>query len=61
VAFVSLATVGQSFSKAALRMFGTLVAVVVALTIIALISYRTGQGFLQSIPSFTSKFVGCNV
>ena len=36
VAFVSLATVGQSFNKAALRMFGTLVAVVVALTIIAL-------------------------
>ena len=36
VAFVSLATVGQSFNKAALRMLGTLVAAVVALTIIAL-------------------------
>jgi uncharacterized membrane protein YccC len=36
VAFVSLATVGQSFNKAALRMLGTLVATVVALTIIAL-------------------------
>jgi hypothetical protein len=47
--------------KTSLRMFGTLVAVVVALTIIVLISYRTGQGFLQSIPSFTSKVIGCNV
>jgi len=36
VAFVSLATVGQSFNKAALRMFGTLVAVAVALTILGL-------------------------
>ena len=36
VAFVSLATVGQSFNKAALRMFGTLVAVVVSFTFIAL-------------------------
>jgi uncharacterized membrane protein YccC len=36
VAFVSLTTVGQSFNKAALRMFGTLVATVVALMIIAL-------------------------
>ena len=36
VAFVSLATVGQSFNKAALRMSGTLVATVVALTVIGL-------------------------
>ena len=36
VAFVSLATIGQSINKAALRMFGTLVAMVVALTLIAL-------------------------
>ena len=36
VAFVSLATVGQSFNKAALRMFGTLVAVVVSFTFIEL-------------------------
>ena len=36
VAFVSLATVGQSFNKAAMRMFGTLVGAVVALTLIAL-------------------------
>ena len=36
VAFVSLSTAGQSFNKAAMRMFGTLVAVVVALTLIAL-------------------------
>ena len=38
VAFVSLATIGQSLNKAAMRMLGTLVAVVVALTIIALFS-----------------------
>ena len=36
VAFISLATVGQSLNKAALRMLGTLVAVVVALAFIAL-------------------------
>ena len=36
VAFVSLASIGQSINKAALRMFGTLVAMVVALTFIAL-------------------------
>ena len=35
VAFVSLATVGQSINRAALRMFGTLVAVVISLTLIA--------------------------
>lgn len=35
VAFVSLATVGQSFNKAAMRMFGTLVATAAALTLIA--------------------------
>jgi uncharacterized membrane protein YccC len=36
VAFVSLATIGQSFNKAALRMFGTLLGAVVALVLIAL-------------------------
>ena len=36
VAVISLATVGQSLNKGVLRIFGTLVAVVVALTIIAL-------------------------
>lgn len=36
VAFVSLASVGQSLNKAALRMCGTLVAMVVSLTLIAL-------------------------
>ena len=35
VAFVSLASIGQSMNKAAFRMFGTLVAVVVSLTLIA--------------------------
>jgi uncharacterized membrane protein YccC len=38
VAFVSLTTVGQSMNKAALRMFGTLVAMGVSLTLIALFS-----------------------
>lgn len=36
VAFISLATVGQSLNKGAMRMFGTLIAVVVALTLISL-------------------------
>jgi uncharacterized membrane protein YgaE (UPF0421/DUF939 family) len=36
VAFISLASIGQSLNKAALRMFGTLLAVVVSLTLIAL-------------------------
>ena len=36
VAFVSLATVGQSLNKAALRMAGTLIGVIVALTFIGL-------------------------
>jgi uncharacterized membrane protein YccC len=36
VAMVSLATIGQSLNKAALRMFGTLVGVVVALILVAL-------------------------
>ena len=36
VAFCSLATIGQSLEKAALRMGGTLVAVVVALVVVAL-------------------------
>jgi uncharacterized membrane protein YccC len=36
VAFISLATVGQSFNKGAMRMLGTFIAVVVALTLIGL-------------------------
>jgi uncharacterized membrane protein YgaE (UPF0421/DUF939 family) len=36
VAFVSLATVGQSINKAAMRMVGTLLGMVVALTLVAL-------------------------
>ena len=36
VAFVSLASIGQSLNRAALRMFGTLVAIVVSLTLIGL-------------------------
>ena len=36
VAFVSLATVGQSLNKAALRMLGTLMGTFVALTLIGL-------------------------
>ena len=36
VAFVSLANVGQSLNKAALRMFGTVIAMVVAFTFIAI-------------------------
>jgi uncharacterized membrane protein YccC len=36
VAMCSLATIGQSLNKAAMRMFGTLTAVIVALTLIAL-------------------------
>lgn len=36
VAFVSLATVGQSLNKAAMRMLGTVLAIVVSLTLIAL-------------------------
>ena len=36
VAFVSLASIGQSMNKAALRMLGTILAVGVSLTLIAL-------------------------
>jgi uncharacterized membrane protein YccC len=36
VAFVSLSTIGQSFNKAAMRMFGTLAAAFFALTLIAM-------------------------
>ena len=40
VAFVSLATIGQSFNKAVLRMFGTFVAIGVAFTLIALFAQQ---------------------
>ena len=36
VAFCSLASIGQSFNKAAMRMFGTFMAICVAFTLIAL-------------------------
>ena len=53
VAFTSLATVGQSLSKAALRMFGTLVTAVVALTFIALFAQDRWLFML-----FLSAYVG---
>ncbi|MEN8729796.1 MAG: FUSC family protein [Desulfuromonadales bacterium] len=53
VAFVSLATVGQSFNKAAMRMFGTLVAVVVALLLIGLFPQERWLFML-----FLSTYVG---
>jgi uncharacterized membrane protein YccC len=40
VAFVSLATIGQSLNKAALRMLGTLLAVAVSLSLIALFAQQ---------------------
>ncbi len=40
VAVVSLSSIGQSINKAAFRMFGTLVAMVVALTVIALFAQQ---------------------
>jgi uncharacterized membrane protein YccC len=40
VAFISLATVGQSFNKGALRMVGTVMGAVVALTLIALFAQQ---------------------
>jgi uncharacterized membrane protein YccC len=53
VAFVSLATIGQSMNKAALRMFGTLLAVVVSLTLIALFAQQRWAFIL-----FLSAFAG---
>jgi uncharacterized membrane protein YccC len=53
VAFVSLATVGQSLNKAALRMLGTLVAVVLALALIALFAQERWLFIL-----FVSAWVG---
>jgi uncharacterized membrane protein YccC len=53
VAFTSLATVGQSFNKAALRMLGTLVTTVVALTFIALFAQDRWLFML-----FISAYVG---
>jgi uncharacterized membrane protein YccC len=48
VAFISLATVGQSLNKAALRLLGTLVAIVVALTLIALFPRTAGCSYWRS-------------
>ena len=53
VAFCSLATIGQSLNKAALRMFGTLVTAVVALTFIALFAQDRWAFML-----FLSTYVG---
>jgi len=50
---ISLATVGQSMNKAALRMFGTLVGIVVALTLIALFAQERWAFIL-----FLSVFAG---
>ena len=51
VAFVSLATIGQSLNKAAMRMLGTLVAFVVALTLIALFAQER-WAFMLSLSLF---------
>ena len=53
VAFVSLSTAGQSFNKAAMRMFGTFVGIVAALSLIALFSQQRWSFMLA-----TSVYVG---
>jgi uncharacterized membrane protein YccC len=53
VAFCSLSTIGQSFNKAVLRMSGTLVATVAALTMIALFAQQRWLFIL-----FLSTYVG---
>ena len=55
VAFISLASVGQSLNKAALRMFGTLVAVVAALTLIAIFA-QDRWAFILGLSLFTGFF-----
>jgi len=45
VAFISLASVGQSLNKATLRMFGTVVAVVVSLAL----HFSTLEGSAQGV------------
>ncbi len=60
VAFVSLATVGQSMNKAALRMLGTLIAVVIALLLIALFAQDRWlfMLFLSAWVGFCSYMMG---
>ncbi|MDJ0722817.1 MAG: FUSC family protein [Desulfobacterales bacterium] len=53
VAFVSLATVGQSMNKAAMRMVGTLLGMVVALTLIALFS-QDRWAFISILSIYTA-------
>ncbi|RLA51383.1 MAG: FUSC family protein, partial [Gammaproteobacteria bacterium] len=53
VAFISLATVGQSFNKGALRMMGTVMGVLAALTLVALFAQQRWLFIL-----FTSLWVG---
>ena len=53
VAFVSLATVGQSMNKAAMRMVGTLLGMVVALTLVALFP-QDRWAFISIISIYTA-------
>ena len=53
VAFISLSTAGQSFNKGAMRMFGTLVGIVVSLAFIALFAQQRWLFILA-----TSVYVG---
>jgi len=53
VAFISLSTAGQSFNKGAMRMFGTLVGIVAALSLIALFPQQRWSFILA-----TSVYVG---
>ncbi|MGD8960532.1 MAG: FUSC family protein, partial [Desulfobacteraceae bacterium] len=53
VAFVSLASVGQSLNKAAMRMVGTLLGMVVALTLIALFP-QDRWAFISTISIYTA-------
>jgi uncharacterized membrane protein YccC len=52
VAFVSLASIGQSMNRAALRMFGTFVAMIVSLTLIALFAQER-WAFILVLSIFT--------
>ena len=60
VAFISLATIGQSLNKAALRMSGTLLAAVIALILIALFSQERWlfMVFLSSWVGFCTYMMG---
>ena len=60
VAFISLATIGQSLNKAALRMSGTLLAALIALILIALFSQERWlfMVFLSSWVGFCTYMMG---